>query len=138
MLMEAFLFSIKSTSSDRELAFSAVRENQFTVEVRSNELRAIREVSSYMDALGLPKLFTRLATHERPWVGSDDWSSFEGEFSLSASCDRLGHVTFSVTICGEPGAADTWQVSTSLTAELGQLQQMAKDANRLFGLHESI
>ena len=136
--MEAALFSIKSCSSDRELAFVAIRESHFTVEFRSIEVRAIREVYRFPDLPGPEKFFSRLAAHSRPWVGSDDWASLEGEFSIAATCDHLGHVVFSVSICGAFGAADEWRVSGSITSELGQLPKLAEDANRFFGVIVSI
>jgi hypothetical protein len=132
------MFSIKSNSSDRELAFFGIRENHFTVEFRSAELRVIREVYTFTDDHGLAKLFSRLAAHEQPWVGSNDWASLEGEFSISATCSRSGHVIFSVSLWDSPGAAEEWRVSCALTSELGQLPKIAKGMNRLFGIDANI
>ncbi|MFC5527837.1 DUF6228 family protein [Rhodanobacter ginsengisoli] len=129
---------IKSTASDRELAFVGAREHHFTVEFRSLEVRAVREVYSFPDAPGPETFFSRIAAHDRPWAGSDDWSSLEGEFSISATCDRSGHVVFSVSICGVPGAADEWRVTGSITSELGQLPALAKEAIRFFGVGAGI
>ena len=137
VLMEDSLLLIKSSSSIRELTFYAVRENYFTVEFRSPELRAIREVYTYTDPYGLPNFLARIAAHNGPWPGSDDWSSLEGDFSISATCDRLGHVLFSLSIHDEFGALEQWRASWSITAELGQLPKLADDANRLFGLPPS-
>jgi len=136
--MESALFLIKSTSSDRELAFISTREHHFTVEFRSIEVRAIREVYSFPDAPGPETFFSRLAAYDRPWHGKDDWSSLEGEFSISATCDRSGHVVFSISIYGVPGAADEWRVFGSMTSELGQLPSLAKKASRFFGASASI
>jgi hypothetical protein len=138
MSMEGPLFSIKSSASDRELIFLAIRESHFTVEFRSIEIRATREGYRFHDLPGPEKFFSRLAAHKRPWAGSDDWASLEGEFSIAATCDHLGHVFFSVSICGPFGAADEWRASASITSELGQLPKLAEDANRFFGVHASI
>jgi hypothetical protein len=132
--MKADSFSIKSSSSDRELVFSRVRENHFTVELVGTEFRAIREVYTFTDHHGLPKLFCWLAAQQRPWSGNQSWGSLEGEFSFSATCSQLGEVFLLVSIWGLPGAPEEWRVSGSVTTELGQLPKIAEGVSRLFGV----
>lgn len=132
--MEKDSFSINSSSSDRELIFSGVRENHFTVELISSEFRAIREVYTFTNHHGLPKLFNQLASRKQPWSGDETWDSLEGEFSFSASCSQLGEVLLSVSIWGSPGAPEEWRVSGSVTTDLGQLPKIAEAVSRLFGV----
>jgi hypothetical protein len=71
-------FSIKSNSSDRELIFYGVRENHFIAELSGSEFRVIREVYSFTDPYGMPKLFNRLAAFQGPWSGSENWARLRG------------------------------------------------------------
>jgi len=126
------MFTIHSTSTDRELAFLDLREEQFTFELRGFGLQVTHEVSTYMDPSGLLEFFTKLGSFERPWEGSLTWASFENEFRISASCSNLGVVLFSLTISGYSGVSEEWQASFSLTSELGQLPRIASAARSFF------
>jgi hypothetical protein len=125
-------FSFKSNASDRELAFLDPRPDYFVVELRGFGVRAIREVYAYTDALGLSKLFGRLAEYSRPWNGAEKWESLEGEFSLAASCSAVGAVTFAVSIRDLLGSPEEWMVKASLITEMGQLPSIAANARSFF------
>jgi hypothetical protein len=127
--MSASFFSIKSNSSDRELAFSDPRRGYFTVELRGAGVGAMREV---YDASGLAEYFLRLANFERPGNGAETWESLEGEFSLTAVSSKLGEVGFSVRITDNLGGPEQWQVSVRLVSELGQLPGIAREAESFF------
>jgi hypothetical protein len=126
------MFTIHSTSSDRELTFLDLRGEQFTFELRGHGLQVTREVSTYTDPSGLLEFFTKLGSFERPWEGSPAWASLEDEFRISASCSKLGAVIFSLKISGLPGIPEEWQASFSLTSELGQLPKIANAARSFF------
>ena len=126
------LFSIRSSSSDRELAFLSLDGDHFTVELRGSALQATHAVWAYTDAKGLANLFARLGSYERPWSSEERWESLEGEFSLSARCSPLGHVDFSVHLHGSQGAPEEWQLTAVLTTELGQLPKIAASASGFF------
>ncbi|MGY0653105.1 DUF6228 family protein [Luteimonas sp. A537] len=113
--------------------FLSPHGDYFTVELRGASVQATHTVWAHTDARGLANLFARLATYERPWSGNERWESIEGEFLLSATCSPLGEVNFSVRILGLQGAPEEWQVSASLTTELGQLPKVAAGAHRFFG-----
>lgn len=126
------MFSIHSNSSDRALVFLPSEEDYFVVEFRGADLQATRKVYAFAEGAGLRRFFAALAAYERPWSSEETWSSLEGEFSLSASCSRLGIVTFLFAIHGSPGASEEWHVSASITTELGQLPRIAAGAQRFF------
>jgi hypothetical protein len=126
------MFSIRSNSSDRELTFRDLSGDYFTVELLGAELRAIRGVYAYTDHLGLVRFFETLAAYERPWDQPCEWGSLEGEFNISASCSSLGEVLFTVSISGQPGVSEEWQLSFSITSELGLLPSIAKAAKSFF------
>lgn len=128
------MFSIQSSSSDRELVFLAPQGDYFTVELRGTELQACRGVYAYTDSQGLAALFERLASHDRPWSGTEGWESLEAEFSLTARCTPLGVVTFAISIHGLPGVPEAWKLTAQLTSEMGQLPGIAANARRFFSV----
>ena len=125
-------FSIKSNASDRELVFLSPRADHFIVELRGIALSVEREVYAYTDAQGLSKFFSRLAAHDRGWTDTPRWESLEGEFSISAQCSALGHVSFFIRIRHMLGGPEEWEVSARLVTELGVLPDIAKNANSFF------
>jgi hypothetical protein len=129
------LFSIKSSSSDKEIVFSAPEKDYFTVELKSDEVRAIRKVYAFSPQNPGPKaLFARIARHDRPWESEEGWGSLEGEFSLSATCSQLGVVTFSLSLLSRLGGPEDWSISATLTSDLGQLPSIAAGAEQFFGV----
>ena len=75
--VEASLFSIRSSSSDTELAFSGARKDYFTVELKgNNEVRVIRQIYAYSPhSPNLGTFFIRIAHHNRPWARVEFWES---------------------------------------------------------------
>ena len=130
--MESPSFSIKSSSSEREIFFLDPTEDGFTVAYHSIDVQASCGVYEFLHNDGIATLLQRLASFERPWPGSEQWSSLEGEFSISATCSPLGIVTFIVDLSGLPGAPEEWRLVASLTSELGQLQRLARRASSFF------
>lgn len=126
------MFSIHSTSSRRELVFSAHKGEYFHVELKGFDVTASTDVWAYTDANGLNEFFQELGRAERPWQGQRSWTSIEGDFSLSATCTSLGNVTFHVALLGLPGAPEEWRVEAGLETDFGQLEQIAKHAGLFF------
>ena len=128
------LFSIKSSSSDTELAFSGPRKDYFTVELKGNEVGVIRQVYAYSPhSPSLGAFFLRISHHNRPWASTERWESLEGEFNLSATCSSLGEVTFSLVMHSRLDVADGWRIVATLTADLGQLPGIGAAAEQFFG-----
>ncbi len=131
--VEASLFSIRSSSSDTELAFSGARKDYFTVEIKGNDVRVIRQVYAYSPhSPNLGTFFIRIAHHNRPWASVEFWESLEGEFNLSATCSSLGVVTFSVAMHSRHEVVDGWRIVATLTADLGQLPGIGTAAEQFF------
>ena len=103
------MFLIHSTSSRRELVFSAYKDDYFHVELKGFELSASTDVWAHTDANGLNEFFQELGRLERPWQGERSWASIEGEFSLFATCTSLGNVTFQVALHGSQCTPEAWR-----------------------------
>ncbi|WP_057970808.1 DUF6228 family protein [Lysobacter antibioticus] len=130
--METSDFTIRSVSTDKELRFFDPIDYSFRVELRGASIHAVQEVHCPLGASELTQFFSRLAAHERPWSGSERYTSLEGDFSLAATCSSLGQVTLTIVIHGPFGASEEWQVRSQLGVELGQLRGIAAAANRFF------
>lgn len=126
-------FSIRSTSSDRELFFfDPPTEDGYTVTYRSHDLQASCGVYQFTHSRGIALLLSRLASFKRPWQGVEQWSSPKGEFSLSAKCSPSGIVTFIVVLACAAGTSEEWRLVASLTSEQGQLRSLAERADLFF------
>ena len=127
------MFVIHSTESGNTLIFDDVQGDYFSVCFNSAALSVKREVWAYTDAYWLANLFEYLATHELPWLTSEKWESIEGEFSLNATCNSRGIVTFKVCISDFENA-EPWRFEGNICTELGQLPTIAKSARQFFGV----
>ncbi|WP_374500664.1 DUF6228 family protein [Pseudoxanthomonas sp.] len=132
--MEDSSFSIKSTTTDKELRFFGIGEYVFSVELRGTGIYAVREIYCPLGSSEFTQFFLRLASYERPWPDIEQCTSLEGDLSISARCSALGVVTFSISIHGLFGVPEEWQLSSDLTSELGQLPKIAAASSRFFGV----
>jgi hypothetical protein len=126
------LFSIHSVSSDRELIFSNRDGEFFNIELKSIEVSCTRKVWMHDDANSFNNFFKKLAGFEKPWQGNLNIQSAEGEFEISVSCTKLGNVIFSVNLSSGYVDHEEWHLKADLDTELGQLQQIAKNADIFF------
>jgi len=85
-------------------------------------------VYGYMGS-GLPDLFEDLARNWRGFDGEKSWSSLEGEFSLRASADKLGHTCLGFTL--HERHCD-WTLEGALVLEAGQLDRIAREVRRFW------
>lgn len=81
---------------------------------------------------GLDKFWRELAEDWRGWEGIRSWKSLEGELELSATSDRLGHVTLEVR--PDEGAPFQWWVYGVISLDAGQLDSIAAAARTFCGL----
>jgi hypothetical protein len=130
--VEIASFSIRSSNSSRELIFSDAHEEGFNVAIQSAEVTASTGVWVYPDAQSLNELFQEIGSLTKPWKGDRQWVSIDKEFVLWVSCSALGHVTFTVELCGYMRLPEEWRVQVVLVQEFGQLEKIAKQANAFF------
>jgi hypothetical protein len=121
---EGFLefFERTPTDSDRPI-------ERFQVRLTDFELSAVARVYAY----GHPApLFAQMAAHWRGWQGTFAWEALEGELQLRCSQDRAGHVAIQVELRSGPTPGD-WTVRSTVMAEAGQLEDIARRAASFFG-----
>lgn len=123
---------IRSCSSDRELRISCANDACLLAELIGFPVSAKVEVwAEPGDAAELHAFFADLGKQERPWSGTREWQSIEGDFKLCATCNALGSVVFKVELHGLQGATEKWAVTAGLDYELGQLHRLLQSLGPL-------
>ena len=113
--------------------FSDLEGDDFLVELRSSDYRAVRRVCAYTDPRGIARIFREAANSWRGWSGVKTWCSIEGELTLSLKHDALGHVAMEVSVHHDSGNLDPWRLRAEIGLEAGQLERLASEAQRFFG-----
>jgi hypothetical protein len=124
-LIMAFPFVIKSSVNSLVLEMRAENADSILVKLSGFGIQAETSVYIYMSQ-GLGALFADLSNNWKGRQGVKEWGSLEGELTLKASCDHLGHIFLSVQLIKE--SPPIWDVHAELFLEAGQLEKMAKEA----------
>jgi len=77
-------------------------------------------------------LFAQMSANWKGWQGEYMWESLNGELSLRCVQDRTGHVSIGVELRSGPTESD-WAVRSTVMAEAGQLEELARQAVLFFG-----
>jgi Family of unknown function (DUF6228) len=124
--------TIASANTGTKLEFLDVGNEYFTVEFSSPSLSAFHRVWMYAgDGERLASLFEEMAENWKGWEGVKIWDAIEGDFSLSCTGDKLGHITIKVKLVGR-NPPQLWSVEFDMEIEAGQLETIAKETKLLF------
>lgn len=77
------------------------------------------------------EFFATLASDWHSLSGELEHESLEGHLRLTATVDRLGHVTLRVRLCGGSSPTD-WMAQDVIALEIGQLESIAARARSFF------
>jgi len=124
-------FSIDSSISNYSLRFSNPEPEYVTINF-SGVVSASARVCTYTDENGISNWLKKLASFSKPWESEIEWQSLENQFSISASCSSLGEVHLSFQLSDMHGHPEEWQVKSSIITDLGQLPNLAQQAERFF------
>lgn len=80
-------------------------------------------------------LFKEMATEPSGWKGEKSWAALDGEMSMVATTDSLGHVNLEVNLDPRDGPPE-WHVRLTMVLEVGALEQVAAEAGAFFGQQE--
>jgi hypothetical protein len=118
------------TLSDFQTEYVGAESESFLVSVVSGSwLGEVRASSFMVENLGV--FFRSLAASWRGWEGERHWGTLEGEFSLAATADQLGHIRIAFTIT-QPGIEFGLQMSGILELEAGMLESIAAQATNIW------
>lgn len=123
--------AIKSSRSAGELKLSEPKPpgsrhpvEYLRVSLRDKDIAAASARVYLYEPHGLASLFAELAANWKGWEGVKQWRSVEGDFALSCTSDRLGHVALEVTL--KSGVyEDDWCVRAVIHVEAGLLEGIA-------------
>jgi hypothetical protein len=79
-------------------------------------------------------LFRKMAANWRGWEGELSWATLEGEFGMSATSDRLGHITLLVELKSDSYPRD-WEMKGHIYLEAGSLEQLYQSVSSIFPIH---
>ena len=126
--------TLKSTDGNTALTLSDFHPEHhgadadfFIVTVTSDTWRGEVRASSFM-ATDLGDFFQDLARNWKGWEGERRWETLEGEFSICATSDRLGHIRLSFTL-SQPHTGLELQLKGALELEAGMLDSVAKQVS---------
>ena len=103
--------------------------------IKSNYLTSFTNVYAFdpFDS-NLVRFFEDLARNWKGFAGKKEWSSLEGEFSLSCTSDNLGHFALEATIRNNE---DTRYARKTFFIESGQLEKIALEARIFFNVSQN-
>lgn len=98
-----------------------------TVALVLDELSASRRVYSPVgvNREALSAFFSRIASNWRGWTGKQEWTSLEGDFSISCSHDGTRHVGMEIHLAD---LYRNWTVTVRNGIEIGKLEDLSKEA----------
>ncbi len=123
---------IKSAHSATYLRFSDIQGDHFYATLTSPAYCGTVEVWTDMDPYGLVAFFEAMAEKWRGWTGEMKWSSFEQEFAMTCTRDKLGHITLDIEFRHDFGDLEPWRLNAGLVIDAGQLGAIARDARKFF------
>lgn len=124
--------TIESADTEAKLEFSDVEDDYLTVAFSSAALGASQRIwLDEGDSESLINLFCEMAQNWRGWESPKDWISTEGDFSLSCTSNKLGHIKLELELTGRR-TREPWFTKCSINIEAGQLERIATAIMLLF------
>jgi hypothetical protein len=110
------------TISDPEFG-SDGRMNFLVATLKADGVLAVKRIDAFM-ADPLETMFRDMAKHWKGWKGTMQARSIDGDLTLSAVSDSLGHAFLTATLRAQREL--DWSVEVALKLESGQYQQFAQ------------
>jgi len=126
---------LKSAHGGAEVRLQRPDATTIDVEINAAGLHARTGFTSSTPHLSHSS-FKDMARDWRGWPDAREWKSLESDFSLSCTTDGLGHVSVRLQLysdCSRTG----WAAGVDLVLEAGQLDNLARDAVRVFRSSET-
>lgn len=79
-------------------------------------------------------LFRKVAAKWRGWDGELWWSTLEGDFKMTATSDRLGHIALLVEMKSD-ACPRNWELKARLDLEASALEQLYRSVSAVFPIH---
>ncbi|MEO8002398.1 MAG: DUF6228 family protein [Arenimonas sp.] len=125
---------IKSCDDATTLTFTLLSSDseQIAFSAQISGAPFVGQVDSSTYFCGPPTLlFQEMARDWRGWSGTKEWRALDGELSIVASSDSLGHVTLITEMSYQ---SRNFTLSAKLILEAGQLDQVLRAVNSIMPL----
>jgi len=110
-------------------------ETSFEVTIEGPDVRARMIASTYY--AGSPALlFRKIAQNWKGWEGESKWATLEGEFTMRATADSLGHVTLEVALRSDTYPPE-WKMNGLIHLEAGSLDSIARSVASILPIAEN-
>jgi hypothetical protein len=119
-------FVIKSSRGRRELRLEERKGDYFRVTLSGDAISATKVVYAYTDGPLLASFFASIAADWRGWNGERAWKALEGDFSVRATSDRLGHIRLDAELHSHD-LDDNWSISAPVFLDGGSLDRIAAE-----------
>ncbi len=128
--------SIRSSRDGSELTLSAEdfpASEGLEIALLAPSYSARLSASTYHS--GSPALlFRKMAANWRGWDGELSWTTLEGDFSMTATSDRLGHIILLAELKSDSYPRD-WELKARFHLEAGTLDQLYRSISAVFPIH---
>ena len=127
-------FEIES-SPNLKLVFDTTSFNNegwlesYYVHIIGNGINASTQVDNAPYGESPLKIFKIASENWNGWVGKKKWSSLEGEYSLTATHDKTGHILLAIEI---ENIEFSWVSQAFITIEAGKLDALYSSAESFF------
>lgn len=124
--------TIKSVNMEATLKFLDAKGEHLTIVFSSAALSASQRIwFNAGDDQQFVNLFCEMAQNWRGWEGAKDWISIEGDFRLTCTSDKLGHIQLELELVGRR-TPEPWFAKFTINIEAGQLEKIANQVRLLF------
>ena len=111
------------------MIFSNRNGDYFDVELIGDAVTAKKQIWGYTYTEFLGGLFESIARDWKGWDGERDWASIEGDLTISASSDKLGHIRLDVAVRNNDFEND-WKLDAPIYLDAGGLDRIASEVKR--------
>lgn len=101
----------------------------YRVRLDSQRMNAEVTVDNATYGERLVGFFGALDAKWKGWEGARTWRAIEGEYELSATISRTGHVTLTACLHVYPCI---WEATAKFNVEAGQLEALANEIRKFF------
>jgi Family of unknown function (DUF6228) len=103
----------------------------YSVTAKARDFIATIQVENSLYGRPPSRLFSEISEKYSGWENEISWGALDGELNLSATCDKLGHVTLLAEL-NKFDAPPCWFATISLVLDLGMLEELASSATIFF------
>lgn len=115
-----------------KLSLGPLDNEYLEVRYQTNGIEISTKPYLYTDGVELANFFKSIASEWQGWAGIKTWASIESDFELEATNNGTNSVDLVFNLRKNDGADDDWTFKGRIKIELGALDKIAEDVERLY------